>query len=311
MASVSFPGPIPVPAGQPYPEMQPRGNIWQDAGAGLRQTGADIDKFQQQMSAAEMQKARIDEMVERRRLAIEAQRAKEEFERRDMEFKAAQAEEEKKRFEAMEKRRVAGEDRLRTETERRAKEDERKIEARKELGKWLMEHEQKFGKEPDDEIVRKGANFFGIGNEWEKFARRKPSGSYGNFYRKRGEKIEDAENLIPRLERQLDSLVHQFNYASGLNYTRSQFLTNPEEIQKVIETLPVEQEKRRAIQQAWMGVFKGVQRLDEAYVKAKKPFTKQTSAADVADTLKAARKRLAAKKAEYESIKGYSYTPGR
>ncbi|MCP3683258.1 MAG: hypothetical protein GY861_11265 [bacterium] len=104
---MAFPGRIPVPAQNPYPNEPVYGNIWSDVGSGLRQTGGDVDEFAEQKSVKATRQAQIQDMIEKRKQALAVQAAKEEYERKQMildEAKQAEIEREHKAAETLETR---------------------------------------------------------------------------------------------------------------------------------------------------------------------------------------------------------------
>jgi len=104
---MAFPGRIPVPAQNPYPNEPVYGNIWSDVGSGLRQTGGDVDEFAEQKSVKATRQAQIQDMIEKRKQALAVQAAKEEYERKQMildEAKQAEIERAHKAAETLETR---------------------------------------------------------------------------------------------------------------------------------------------------------------------------------------------------------------
>lgn len=106
MARVNFPGGIPLARGMdPYPQRPQGPNMYQSVGEGFSATGEALTEFQGTMDKRGTHKARLVDMVERRKLALQVQEARVRKDDADALVKEAESVEDVRQFDVTEARR--------------------------------------------------------------------------------------------------------------------------------------------------------------------------------------------------------------
>ena len=295
---VSFPGSIPPPRQNPYPNEPMYGNMTSDIGQGLRQTGDDLMQFDRTMDEKSVRQAKMADMIERRKQALAVQAAKEEFQRKDMEFKAAKEaqdiEDSKRNYDRGVKEYDTTNDRIQGEIDRKAD------LAKEEKANVATFNQKLFDAEKDGAVlgrtqVRQLARAAGLGEDWEKYAGdrpHKPSASVGT----RAANLAAKTNLLPRLEAQLNELMENHNRKEGTDFNVSRLVVSMRGLDTKIQSLPAESEKRKALQRSYNAMFKKKEEIDEIKADLDIPMEDQ-STQDVAAEYEAILKRIREKEA--------------
>jgi len=293
---------VPPPRGKP--RMPQMGNIYSDVGGALVSGGETIQDVNTKLGQEESRRAKLDDLINKRKLAIRAQRSKEKFEQADVEYRQQLATQKEKEFTEMEARRVSQEGRLKEVSDAELEEKQWRREARRDFSKEIFNREESTGKSLSRDQIRKMAAGWDLGDEWEKFAGDKPYRP-SSYVQRSGAKKDAGEIAIPYRKEELDNLIADFNATIGTKFENSRFAEDPEKIEKKIRLLPADSEKRRTLQKKFAAIQVAIRRVNDAKISAGRKYDEDDSTVDNSAELAEIQRRMAEKKKRLNSLRPF------
>jgi len=262
----NFPGPIPVPAKTPYPKEQAYGNIWGDLGKIVGQAGQEVQDVQQYTDQAKSREAKMQDMIERRKAALAVQAAREDYQRKQMEFNKAKEDqdisESKRGYDRGVKEHDAVQKRIQGEADKKDKLAKEVRDNVADLNKALEAERIRTGKPLPRQRVMEIARGFPLAGDWKKYAIDRPfKPSTAGTTRKL--KKEQYQKLLPKLNRQLESLVADMNKSLSTTFTRSQLVQSMRGMDTRIEEVPDERGTRTYLRQKQEIIRKKIEEIDK------------------------------------------------